>query len=206
VTTTLAEPRTSDRNTPKTRLAPPRRRGWKRPFAGVTAVVLGGVVAAWAAGHDEERVPMLVTAEDIAAGDVITVSDIRIVPALGVEALDLAPAEKALGARAALPVPAGTVLTGAMLADTASWPGPGQAVVAVQTQPGMLPDSAREGAPLLVLGTGEGDPYTVRLHSLGEEGELAGSRVVELVVAEDEVPEVVEAVDDGVRLALMSAR
>ncbi|WP_433697050.1 SAF domain-containing protein [Nocardiopsis sp. CA-288880] len=206
MTTTLSGPHVSERKTGRSRLSLPRRKGWKRPFAGVAAVVVGGVVAAWAAGHEEERVPMVVTAEDVAAGEALTIADLRIVPVLGVEDLDLAPVDEALGGRVAMPVPAGTVLTGAMLADTSGWPGPGQAVVAVQTQPGMLPASAREGALLLVLGSEEGGPHSVRLHSLGEEGDLAGSRVVELVVAEDEVAEVVGAVDEGVRMALMSAR
>ncbi|RKS05998.1 flagellar basal body P-ring formation chaperone FlgA [Nocardiopsis sp. Huas11] len=202
---TATEPHSTDRQGMRSRLAPTRRRGWKRPFAGVAVVVLGGIVAAWAAGHEDERVPMVVTAHDITAGDVLTDADVRVMHALGVEELDLVPADGAVGERVAVPVPAGTVLTGAMLADTAAWPKGGHAVLAVDAPLGMLPASAREGSSLQVLGAEEGNPLPARLHSLGEEGEMSGSRVIELLVAAEDAAAVSNAVaEPGARLVLMS--
>ncbi len=209
MTTTVNEPHTTGRVRGKSRLTPVRRRGWKRPFAGIAVVALGGIVAAWAAGHEEERLPMLVTATDIAAGDVLTDTDVRVVHALGVEDLDLVPADGVVGATAAVPVPAGTVLTEPMLADITAWPGSGQAVLSVDAPPGMFPASAREGAPLLIVGGEDGDesedgePIPARLHSVGDEGELSGSRVIELLVDVGDVAEAARAVNEpGTRMAL----
>ncbi|MEV2274558.1 SAF domain-containing protein [Nocardiopsis sp. NPDC049922] len=186
-----------------------RRRGWKRPFAGVAVVVLGGIVAAWAAAQEGERVPMLVTATDVAAGDVLGDTDVRVVHALGVEDLELVPADNVIGATAAVPVPAGTVLTEPMLADASDWPGPGQAVMSVDAPPGMFPASAREGAPLLIVGGQDveeddgGEPIPARLHSVGDEGELSGSQVIELLVDVGDVAEAARVVGEpGTRLVL----
>ncbi|MFI6575377.1 SAF domain-containing protein [Nocardiopsis sp. NPDC050513] len=172
-------------------------------------MLLGGIVAAWAAAHEEERVPLLVTATDIAAGDVLTDTDVRVVHALGVEGLDLVSADGVVGATAAVPVPAGTVLTEPMLADTTAWPGSGHAVMSVDAPPGMFPASAREGAPLLIVGSQDGEedtdnePIPARLHSVGDEGELSGSQVIELLVDVGDVAEAARVVDEpGTRLVL----
>ncbi|MFY7065720.1 hypothetical protein ACOQFV_07650 [Nocardiopsis changdeensis] len=175
-------------------MTPTRTRRWKRPLAGITAAVLGGVIAAWAAGYEEERTPMLIAATDLVPGEVLTSSHVRIVHALGVEGLDLATTESALGAPVALPVPEGTVLTSPMFTDTASWPAPGNTVVSMQTTPGMLPASAGPGAPLLLM-SAETDPVPARLHGSGEEGETSGSRVIELIVPEDRAADAVHALE-----------
>ncbi|MEU5854575.1 hypothetical protein KGD83_03730 [Nocardiopsis akebiae] len=202
--TTLTKPHSGDRKTGKSRLSAVRRRGWKRPFAGIAAMVLGGVVAAWAATREEEPATVLVAVNDVEAGDGLDIADLRVVSAFGVEELDLVTVPEALRGRAAAPIPAGTVLTGPMIADTSSWPAPGQAVVAVETRPGMLPESAGKGALLLVIAE-EGDPFHARLHSSGDEEAPADARVVELLVVDEDAAGVARAVDEpGTRLVLMA--
>lgn len=202
---TILTPDQDDRKTSvRSRLSPIRRRRWKKPLAGVAITLLGGVVAAWAAAYEEPSVPLLVTVSELAAGDVLSDADVRVVHAHGVEALDLAHPDTVVGSHTAVPIPAGAMVTASMLADTAAWPESGTAVVALETKPGVLPGSAREGAPLLVLSGEENEPIAARLHSLGEEGELSGTRVIELLVDADEAGSAARAVAvEELRLVLM---
>lgn len=206
MTTTIRKPDKEDRNTSlRSRLAPERRRRWKRPLAGVAVTLLGGAIAAWAAAYEEPPTPVLVAVSDLAAGDALADGDVRMVHAHGVEGLDLAHPDAVVGSNASVPIPAGAVVTSAMLADTAAWPESGTAVVSLETRPGVLPESAREGASLLMLGDQDRDPLTARLHALGEEGELSGTRVIELLIDADDAEAVARAVtDEDLRLVLMS--
>lgn len=203
---TILTPDKGDRKTAvRSRLSPVRRRRWKKPLAGVAITLLGGAVAAWAAAYEEPPVPLLVTVSELAAGDVLADADVRVVHARGVEDLDLAHPDTVVGSHTAIPIPAGAVVTSSMLADTVAWPESGAAVVALETRPGVLPQSAREGASLLILGGEESEPLAARLHSLGEEGELSGTRVIELLVDADDADSAARAVAlDDLRLVLMA--
>ncbi|GAB3715826.1 hypothetical protein GCM10027590_31140 [Nocardiopsis nanhaiensis] len=173
-------------------------------MAGVTVTLLGAVVAAWAAAYEEPSVPLLVASAELASGEALTESDVRVVHAHGVEDLDLVHPDEVVGSHTAVPIPAGAVVTSSMLADDAAWPGSGTAVVSLETQPGVLPDSASEGAPLLVFAE-DSDPLAVRLHSLGQEGELSGTRVIELLVDADDAQALARAVAvEDLRLVLMA--
>lgn len=204
MSTTLLTPDKDDRKTSvRSRLSPVRRRQWKKPLAGVAITVLGGAVAAWAASYEEPPVPLLVAVSELSAGDTLTDSDVRVVHAHGVQDLDLVHPDTVVGSHAAVPIPAGSVVTSSMLADTAAWPEKGTAVLSLETRPGVLPGSAREGAALLILGGEENEPLTARLHSLGEEGELSGTQVIELLVDADETEQAAQAVAaDELRLVL----
>lgn len=209
---TMIKPHSKDREdrkirTGNPRLVPVRRVQWKRVLTGAAITLLGGGTAAWAAGHEEERSPVVVAGNDVAAGDPLSSGDLEIVHVPAGEELDLLTVDQALDGRAAVPLKAGSVLTSGMLADTTDWPGRGEAVVAVDAPPGVLPESARVGAPLSVFGEEAADGVEARLHSLGEEGEHSGSRIIELLVDASEAAVVSRAVqEDGARLVLTEAR
>lgn len=124
----------------------PRRRSWPLALVGALAMVLSAVGFALVALHGEERVPVLVAARDMAAGEVVSLADTAEVLMVVDVRLGLIEADTvAIAGRAlAVPVVAGTPLTESMLAAPA-WPGEGRAVTTLLLAAGHYPAEAQPG-------------------------------------------------------------
>lgn len=130
------------------------RRGWVG--VGVLAIVLaalGSVTLFRAIGPSQEY---LAVAQDVPVGAQITASDLMIVRINNAPGLSPVPASdvrQVVGAYAAVPLTAGTLLTMAQLTDERV-PGPGEQLVAIGLSRDRLPGgSLRAGAPVLLVAT-----------------------------------------------------
>ena len=129
------------------------RRSARRVMAGVL-LVLASVVAFWQIDlrrHADDS--FLATARSLAAGQVITEADLRVVRVAGTSGLALLPAARrgdVVGRAAAVPIAAGSLLTPAQLGP-AAWPPAGEAVIAVPVKPGRGPAGLMPGARVVVL-------------------------------------------------------
>lgn len=124
----------------------PRRRSWPLALVGALAMVVSAVGFALVALHGEERVPVLVAARDMAAGEVVSLADTAEVLMVVDVRLGLIEADAAAiaGRILAVPVVAGTPLTESMLAAPA-WPGEGRAVTTLLLAAGHYPAEAQPG-------------------------------------------------------------
>ncbi|WP_170134244.1 SAF domain-containing protein [Murinocardiopsis flavida] len=133
------------------RLAAPSRRRWRWLAAGALLIACGGAAGAWASLHGEQRVPVATAVSDLPAGHVLTAEDVRVVPMAGAESLDLVDArDGAVGKPLAVPLRANTPIAEAALGG-AAFPGEGEAVVAAEVAPGVLPGAAVEGASVAAI-------------------------------------------------------
>jgi hypothetical protein len=134
-------------------IAAPRRRNVPYLLVGVLLVVVcagAAVVAARALGG---RTSVLALARPVAAGQVLTVGDVRAVEMASGSGVDLVPAGSApsvAGRTVAFSLPAGMLLTWADLGP-AQVPAAGQAVAAVGVKPGQFPPDVQPGARVAVL-------------------------------------------------------
>jgi hypothetical protein len=124
---------------------PTRLAGRRRPrarLAGAAAIVLTGTVAGWVlAGTVAHRSPVLMTSRSLAAGHVLTGSDLRtieVADADSLHAVSAAGIDTTLGRTLAFPLPAGALITPQSLGP-AVWPPQGQGVVAVPLKAGAGP-------------------------------------------------------------------
>ena len=129
------------------------KRAGRRMAAGVL-LVLASVVVFWQVDlrHDP-RQAVLAVARPVAAGQVITEADLRTVRVAGDSGLQLLAAaerDRVVGRSAAVPLSAGSLLTGEQVGPVA-WPPPGQAVMAVAVKPGRAPAGLSPGARVVVL-------------------------------------------------------
>ncbi|WP_168801725.1 SAF domain-containing protein [Glycomyces buryatensis] len=132
-------------------------------LVGALVMVVSAVAFALVALNGEERVPVLVAAEDLAAGEVLELTDTAEVSMVVDDRLDLIEADNAsaaVGSALAVPVVAGTPLTESMLTGQA-WPDEGRAVTTLLLTAGRFPVDAQPGwrvavyAPLGSGGDGE---------------------------------------------------
>ncbi|MFY1674041.1 SAF domain-containing protein [Plantactinospora sp. WMMB334] len=161
-------------------------------------LVLGFALAgAVVADRVDSRLPVLATAHQINAGQVLTAADLTTVRVAADSVVATVPAAdrgSVVGRTAAVPLVAGALLSPAQLGP-AAWPAAGQAVVAVGVEPGRLPSALAPGSRVLVLviptstptGTGAA-PQPVQAEatvwSLDEAGDQSGDSVVSLLIAE----------------------
>lgn len=143
--TSETAPAEADFETSGTRL--PRRRSWPLALAGALAMVVSAVGFALVVLNGEERVPVLVAARDIAAGEVLQIADTAEVLMVVDDRLGLVEADAASGAvgsALAVPVMAGTPLTETMLSAPA-WPEDGRVVTTLLLTAGHFPADAQPG-------------------------------------------------------------
>jgi hypothetical protein len=138
------------------RIAPVRRRR-SVPFllVGVVLVAGCGLAALLVSMRLGGRVPVLATAHAVPAGHVLAEADLRVVRVAtdpGVGTVDAGDRGSVVGRTAAVPVPAGVLLTRSML-GASGWPPAGLAVVAVQVKAGQFPPELTAGAHVAVLTT-----------------------------------------------------
>jgi SAF domain len=130
----------------------PRRR--TRPFLAVGAVLaLAGAVAfTLAYTHLGGRASVIELKSAVTAGQVITAGDLRSVQVAADSSVPLFPvadAARVIGHRAAVSLPAGTLLSPADLGAGAI-PAAGQALVALEVKPGAFPAQVAAGATVAV--------------------------------------------------------
>jgi hypothetical protein len=130
----------------------PRRRPLLLIGGLLAMVVSAGAFALLYLGSDS-RQQVLVVARPVAAGQVLSSSDLRvarIVPGPGVDAVPVADAARAVGHVAAVPLVPGSLLVPSQVGPT-SWPPAGQAVVAVPVKASRLADGVTPGSHVLII-------------------------------------------------------
>lgn len=181
------------------------RRGWVG--VGVLAIVLAALGSATlfrAVGPSQEY---LALSQDVPVGAQVTSGDLTIVRLNSSPGLSPVPASdvrQVVGAYAAVPLTAGTLVSMAQLTEERV-PGPGEQLVAIGLGPDRLPGGTlRAGDPVLLVATSgqasvdlEEDPRTfnARVHDVQETEGRGDDLVVSLVVAER----------DGARVASLAA-
>jgi hypothetical protein len=139
------------------RLAPRSRRRVPHLLAGVVLLIVCAVVFFEASLRASGRVGVLVLARDVTAGQVLTTADLRVAqvaagPEVGsVPAGDVA---TVVGARIAVPRPAGAVLTRSDIGQP-GFPPAGKAIVAVALKAGQFPPGLTAGANVAALVTAQ---------------------------------------------------
>lgn len=113
------------------RLAATSRRRWKWGLLAGALITAGGVAGAWAGLAGDDTHPVAVLTADLPAGHVLGADDVTSVNLAEVEGIRLLTPEVAEGMVLTRPVPASSPLVAGSVSDSALWPEPGQAVVAV---------------------------------------------------------------------------
>ncbi|WP_236572079.1 SAF domain-containing protein [Nocardiopsis sp. FR4] len=184
------------------RLAAVSRRRWKWGLLAGVLIAAGGIAGAWAGLASEETRTVAVLTADLPAGHVVTAEDVVSVELHETEGLRLLTPEVAEGMVLTKPVPGGSPLVAGSVSDSALWPEPGQAVLAVPVT--TLPRDMAAGTTVDLVPTGAapgetaegeeptGEPGVVtglvhRVVSDGEEGLGGGRQVVEVVLPRDQV-------------------
>jgi hypothetical protein len=101
----------------------------------------------------DARTPVLVVARPVAAGQELSAADVRVARIAvdpGIAVLPAADMARAVGSTATVPLLAGTLMTTNMLGP-ASWPPPGQTVVAVPVKAGRLAAGVQPGTHVLLV-------------------------------------------------------
>jgi hypothetical protein len=143
------------------------RRRRRLPF-----IALGGLLVivcvlgyAWGAVRLGDRIQVLAVARPVAAGQAITVDDVKEVSAAQDPAVPLilaGQASQVVGRTAVVPLVAGTLLTSSMVGD-AAFPPSGKVTASLALKPGQYPESLASGARVAVYVTatstgGDGQP------------------------------------------------
>lgn len=132
---------------------PARRRSWPLIGGGMTAALLGAVVAASAALSADRREPVLALSRPVAAGHALTAGDVRAVRVGADPSVQVIPAsDKAsvIGRVATTALPAGTLLHPAHVGSSPDLD-PGQVSVGVALEPGRFPPRLGPGDRVLAL-------------------------------------------------------
>lgn len=144
----------ADGRPPASRLTAARRRRSVPHLAiGALLVVVCALGAVVAAGRLGDRLAVLALAHPVAAGHLLAIGDVRAVEVAADAGLDLVPAaasETVLGRPIGYALPAGALLTRAVLGP-AQVPVAGDAVAAVGLRPGQFPPDLQSGARVAVL-------------------------------------------------------
>lgn len=181
------------------------RRGWIG--IGVLAIVLSALGAATlfrAVGPSQEY---LAVARDVPVGAQVTSPDLRIVrlnSSPGLSPVPIDRVEEVVGAYAAVPLTAGTLLSMDQLTDQRV-PGPGQQLVAIGLSRDRLPGGTlRAGDPVMLVATSgqvatDDQPRTfpAQVHDLQESEGRGTDLVVSLLVAERDGALVAALAADG---------
>jgi hypothetical protein len=167
--------------------------------AGAAAVVL-------ALGQMDQRVPVVVAAQDLPAGHVITAADLRVVDLAGAEALPvISDVTLAVGATTTLPVTEGAFLSEPVLGSEGEQLSSSEASVGAVLSPGRVPASLGAGGQVSVVLTGDDAGASAvpgRVQDLTPLGDDPGAEVrVELVVEASQAAAVARAAaEDGIAL------
>ncbi len=185
----------------------PRRRAWLLISSLLSMVVCAGAFALFYVRADS-RVQVLAAARAVAAGQTITVADlrvVRVVPDSGVALVPATRASQVVGATAVVPLAAGSLLTESQLGP-AGWPPPGQAVVALPVKAGRLADGVTPGVRVLVIPVAKESeaqpvpsavPQPVKATVVGvDTADGANSWVVSLLVSRQDAVQVAGAAGD----------
>jgi SAF domain len=136
-------------------LAAPKRRRMSWMLAGVGIVVLAGLIGAFAFTLQTKTVSVYVAARDLAPGDVISETDVRLATigasSEGLRAVQPADRGLLVGQSARGAIPAGTVLNIGLVASKSDVIPAGQVVVGAALDPGALPAGVTVGDRVVVL-------------------------------------------------------
>ncbi len=139
---------------PQVRLLGSGARRWRWLGLGLAIMVTGALAGVVAVDRINERQEVLVAAGDLAAGDVLTTSDLKVTRISGAEEVSVIPEdqlEEAVGSTLTVPVPEGGVLAESAVGASADYPGDGSAVVGAVLAPGRFPASLQRGAQVSVV-------------------------------------------------------
>lgn len=130
------------------------RRRRRLPFVALGGLLVIVCVLAYAYGAVRlgERIQVLAVARSVAAGQAITVADLKQVSAArdsGVRLIPAAQAAQVVGRTAVVPLVAGTLLTPDLLGD-AAFPPAGKVTASVALKPGQYPQGLAAGARVVV--------------------------------------------------------
>jgi hypothetical protein len=194
-------------------LAPlrPRRRSWALAVTGVLVVAVCALVFAAGWLRAGNRQPVLALARNVAAGQLLSASDLQVVRVSVAGPVSLVPvAQEAtvVGRPAAGPLPAGAVLTPADVGQAG--PAAGQADLGVAVKAGQYPPDLSPGQTVDVLATpaAASDASTQSTSApalpVGQAVVLgvsvnagSGATVVELALSQNAVPQVAAAAAAG---------
>jgi SAF domain len=121
--------------------------------AGALLVVVMAAAFMWLQLRADRSVAVLAVARPVAAGQVITSADVRVVtvvPDASVRLVGAAQADSVVGRTAAVPLVAGALLSPDQVGP-AAWPAAGEAVAALPLKPGRIPAGIAAGARVEVL-------------------------------------------------------
>lgn len=130
------------------------RRRRRMPFVALGGLLVIVCVLAYAYGALRlgDRIQVLAVARPVAAGQALAPADLKVVSAAQDPALRLVPASQAgsvVGRTAVVPLLPGTLLTPALVGDTA-FPPQGQVTASVSLKPGQYPEGLAAGAHVWV--------------------------------------------------------
>ena len=179
-------------------------------LVGVAAVVLGALLFLALYTSVDQRRSVLAVAQPVAAGEVITAADLRVVRVSASEGVASVPASRSgdvVGKTAAVALVPGALLAPAQV-GVASTLQPGQAVVGIALKPGQAPASLRAGTRVEVIDTVKGpsghQPRPVVLStnavvssSARGDSSSSGTTLVSLTLPASEAPAVAAAAMDG---------
>lgn len=188
-------------------VAPPRtRRRTGVLAAGVSLVALGSLGAAVLTQTVGDTVPVVAVARDVAAGEVLQRTDLAVADVNRDPALSPVPASKLqslVGRRAAVALPAGSLLTDKAVTDVVQ-PTSGRSMVGVALTPAQLPaEPLRAGDKVRIVATpaAQGEPpATTPATIAGEVVSSVGPNETGLTVVNVTVP-VNQAADLAARVA-----
>ena len=130
-----------------------RRVSLPRVLFGAGLILLLAFVGAVIAQRVDTRVPVLATARPVGVGQTITAGDlatVRVAADVGVGTIGADQQASVVGRPAALPLPAGVLLSTAHIGAPV-WPPAGQAVLAVPVKTGHAPAGLAPGAAVKVI-------------------------------------------------------
>lgn len=164
-----------------------RSRTWRAGLLAAALMAAGAALSVVALEQVDQRSPVLVAAEDLPAGHQVGANDVRVVEAAGLEGVStLGEAQQAVGATLTTPVTEGALVSQEVLGSEGEQLGSDEATVGLQLEPGRVPSSARAGAQVSIVLTGEGADQSIpaRVQTLeGLTDEAGGGGVsVDLVV------------------------
>lgn len=154
-----------------------RRRKLPHLLLGVLLVVACGAVSYLGSARASGRVPVLAVARDVAAGQVLTAADVRVVRVAAgtdVATIPAGDAQAVVGAIVAMPRPAGALLSPADV-GAPGFPPEGKAVAAVALKAGQFPPDLTAGTKVAALIPPSEQPAATRSGKAGGSGTSTGA-------------------------------
>lgn len=139
-----------------------RSRTWRSGLLAAALMAAGAALSVVALEQVDQRSPVLVAADDLPAGHQVGADDVRVVDAAGLEGIStLDGAEQAVGTTVTTPVTEGALVSQEVLGNEGEQLGSDEAAVGLQLEPGRVPSSARAGAEVSIVLTGEGADQSI---------------------------------------------